>query len=457
MSTGVQTDVRRLFGTDGIRGVAGEYPLDRRTTRLIGAALGHHLSRKKKTVSVVVGEDTRESSSAIAANVAAGLASAGVRVRSAGVITTPGIAYLARRGSFAAGIVISASHNPWQDNGIKIFGHDGYKLPDEVELEIEHEIFSQLAAAAAGEPSNSEPLRASTELDQSYVNWLKASVDASTLNRLRVVVDCAHGAASAIAPEVFRACGIQASFINHRPDGRNINHACGALHPEVVARETQQRRVDLGITFDGDADRALFADANGNVVNGDAVMLLAAREMKSRGKLAGGTVVATTMSNMGLEAALRRSGINMLRAPVGDKYVLEEMLKSGAVLGGEQSGHIIFRDGDATTGDGLLTALRVLEIVARSGKPLAELVSDLKVFPQVIKNVRVREKRPLKDIPEIARAIAAAERELNGTGRVVVRYSGTESLARVMIEAESEEKMKRQAEAIADAIQQALG
>jgi phosphoglucosamine mutase len=215
--------------------------------------------------------------------------------------------------------------------------------------------------------------------------------------------------------------------------------------------------VDLGITFDGDADRALFADANGNVVNGDAVMLLAAREMKSRGKLAGGTVVATTMSNMGLEAALRRSGINMLRAPVGDKYVLEEMLKSGAVLGGEQSGHIIFRDGDATTGDGLLTALRVLEIVARSGKPLAELVSDLKVFPQVIKNVRVREKRPLKDIPEIARAIAAAERELNGTGRVVVRYSGTESLARVMIEAESEEKMKRQAEAIADAIQQALG
>jgi phosphoglucosamine mutase len=363
---------------------------------------------------------------------------------------------LARTGDFAAGIVISASHNPWQDNGIKVFGHDGYKLPDEVELEIEHEIFSQLATAP-GQPASSKPLGASKNLDQSYIDWLLATIDARKLRHLRIVVDCANGAASAIAPEVFRACGVQATFLCQQPDGRNINDGCGALHPEVVARETRARGLDLGVTFDGDADRALFADANGNVVNGDAVMLVAAREMKACGSLAGDVVVATTMSNMGLEAALHRSGIRMLRAPVGDKYVLDEMKKAGATLGGEQSGHIIFRDGDATTGDGLLTALRVLEIVARSGKPLHELIADLKVFPQAIKNVRVREKRPLKEIPEVARAIADAERDLNGTGRVLVRYSGTEALARVMIEAESEQKMKRHAEAIATAIQQTLG
>jgi len=270
-------------------------------------------------------------------------------------------------------------------------------------------------------------------------------------------VDSANGAASVIAPEMFRACGVQATFMSNQPDGRNINQQCGALHPEVVARAVRELHADLGITLDGDADRALFSDAAGQVINGDAIMLLAAREMKARGSLAKDIVVATTMSNMGLEAALRRSGIRMLRAPVGDKYVLEEMRRTEATLGGEQSGHIIFRDGDATTGDGLLTALRVLEIVGRSGKPLAELVSDLKVFPQVIKNVRVREKKPLNEIFEVASAIAAAERDLDGSGRVVVRYSGTEALARVMIEAESEEKMKRHADAIAGTIQRTLG
>jgi phosphoglucosamine mutase len=291
--------MRHLFGTDGIRGVAGEYPLDRRTTRLIGRALGHFLSSKTRNPSVVIGEDTRESSSAIAAFVAAGLESAGVRVESAGVITTPGVAFLARTGDFAAGIVISASHNPWQDNGIKVFGHDGYKLPDDVELEIEKEIFSQLAADSADEPLASKPLRDSTELHRHYVKWLQSSVDAAKLSRLRVVVDSANGAASAIAPEVFRACGVQATFISNQPDGRNINQQCGALHPEVVGRAVRELHADLGITLDGDADRALFSDAPGNVINGDAVMLLAAREMKARGSLANDTVVATTMSNMG--------------------------------------------------------------------------------------------------------------------------------------------------------------
>lgn len=452
-----KSDTRRLFGTDGIRGVAGEYPLDQRSTRIIGRALGHYLSRTTKKPAVVIGEDTRQSSSSIAASVAAGLEEAGVRVHSAGVITTPGVAYLARTGDFAAGIVISASHNPWQDNGIKVFAHDGYKLLDEAELEIEQEIFSLLEAGPVRQQADPKALRTSNELHQQYVDWLEASVRSTKLNRLRTVVDTANGAACAIAPDVFRACGIQASFIFNQPDGRNINQHCGAMHPEVVAKETREYQADLGITFDGDADRALFSDARGNVVNGDAVMLLAARDMKARGKLAGDMVVATTMSNMGLEAALHRSGIRMLRAPVGDKYVLEEMRKSGAALGGEQSGHIIFRDGDATTGDGLLTALRVLEIVARSGKPLGELIADLKVFPQIIKNVRVREKKALKEIPEVSNAIAAAERDLDGTGRVVVRYSGTEALARVMIEAESEEKMTRHAEAVADAIQRKLG
>jgi len=279
------------------------------------------------------------------------------------------------------------------------------------------------------------------------------------LTRLRVAVDCANGAATAEAPELFRALKIDTTFLHYAPDGQNINENCGALHPEMVARfvAQEQGRFDVGVTFDGDADRALFCDAHGRVVNGDAVLLLAARDMQSRGALANATVVATTMSNMGLELALKRSGIRMLRANVGDKYVLEEMQRVGATLGGEQSGHILFRNGEATTGDGLLTALRVLEIMVRTGKPLADLVSDLKVFPQTIRNVRVRNKTPFAQIPAVHAAIAAAERELDGNGRVVVRYSGTEALARVMIETESKEQIDRLAEAIVGAIRSALG
>ena len=270
-----------------------------------------------------------------------------------------------------------------------------------------------------------------------------------------MLVDCANGAATAEAPELFRACRIQATFTYCAPDGKNINEGCGALHPETVAKTIAESNgaFDLGVTFDGDADRALFSDASGRVVNGDAVLLLAARDMQSRGVLPGSTIVATTMSNMGLEIALQKSGIRMLRANVGDKYVLEEMMKTGATLGGEQSGHIIFRDGEATTGDGLLTALRVMEVMARSGKSLADLIGDLKVFPQRIQNIRVREKVPLNDVPAVKAAIEAAQRELDGKGRVVVRYSGTETLARVMVEAESEEKMNALTDGIAGANQ----
>ena len=455
------TQTRQLFGTDGIRGVAGEFPLTRESVYLIGRALGHDLARVTAKARVIIGQDTRRSSPWIADRLWQGLASVGVEVRSAGVITTPGVAYLARSQKFDAGVVISASHNPWTDNGIKVFSGDGYKLPDARELAIEKEIFALLndagsAPASAETPVTSVPGEA--ELRHAYVRWLAGNVTAD-LSRLRIAVDCANGAATAEAPELFGALKTRTTFLHSAPDGENINENCGALHPEAVARFIAENpgRFDLGVTFDGDADRALFSDATGKVVNGDAVLLLAAREMQSRGALKNTAVVATTMSNMGLELALQRSGIRMLRTNVGDKYVLEEMQRVGATLGGEQSGHILFLDGDSTTGDGLLTALRVMEIIAHSGKSLAGLVGELKVFPQVIKNVRVREKVPFAQIPPVQAAISDAERQLDGIGRVVVRYSGTEALARVMIEAESKERMDRIAGAIVSAIQAALG
>jgi phosphoglucosamine mutase len=455
------SQTRQLFGTDGIRGVAGEFPLTLESTYLIGRALGHDLIRSAPRASVVIGQDTRESSSWIADRVTLGLTSSGCEVHSAGVITTPGVAYLARSRKHAAGVVISASHNPWTDNGIKVFSGDGYKLPDAHELAIEQEIFSLLQNPERHLPASVKPvpsLPGEASLRQAYVEWLAEGVK-TDLGQIRALVDCANGAATAEAPELFRACGLRPTYLCASPDGKNINNNCGALHPEALGRAVAEKKgeFDLGITFDGDADRVLFSDASGRVVNGDAVLLLVARDMQARGVLAGSTIVATTMSNMGLEIALRKSGIRMLRANVGDKYVLQEMLKTGAVLGGEQSGHIIFRDGDATTGDGLLTSLRVMEIMARTGKPLADLIGDLKVFPQTIQNIRVREKTPFTQVPEIQRTIEAAEKELDSNGRVVVRYSGTEALARVMVEAESEEKMKALAGNIADAIKSTLG
>ena len=456
----MNSTTRQLFGTDGIRGVAGEFPLTAESTFAIGRALGHDLLRTNPRARVVIGQDTRESSSWIADRLTLGLGSAGVAVESAGVITTPGVAYLARSRGMAAGVVISASHNPWTDNGIKIFSGDGYKLPDARELTIEQEIFALLhnpqGNDALAKPAPSLP--GDGALREAYIHWLAGSIPGD-LQEMRVLVDCANGAATAEAPGLFRERGIQATFIHCTPDGKNINENCGALHPTTVAQMVAERKgeFDLGITFDGDADRALFCDAAGNVVNGDAVLLVAGRDLQELGALVGNMIVATTMSNMGLEVALRRSGIHMTRANVGDKYVLEEMLKTGATLGGEQSGHILFRDGDATTGDGLLTALRLMEIMARSRKTLAELVSDLKVFPQTIQNVRVREKVRFRDVPEIWTAIESAERDLDGNGRVVVRYSGTEPLARVMVEAESEQKMKALAAEIAGAIKTHLG
>jgi phosphoglucosamine mutase len=447
--------MKKLFGTDGIRAVAGQPPLDAPTVYAIGLALAHTLSGKATTPRILLGMDTRESSNWITATLTAGLIAGGASVESAGVITTPAIAFLTHTHKFATGIVISASHNPWQDNGIKLFGSDGYKLPDAVELAIEEEIFRKLANSQV-EPQQAIP-PAVNEADRAeYVRFLLAAVPNLSLDGKRIVIDCANGAASSVAPQLFSNLGGEVIITHASPDGRNINEECGALHPGTVAAQVKSVGASMGVTFDGDADRALFADEYGHVVNGDAVLLLAARDLQTRGLLTNSTVIATTMSNMGLEVALKRSGIEMLRAAVGDKYVLEQMIATGAALGGEQSGHIIFT-GRSTTGDGLLTALLLLDIVHRSGKSLAELVADLKVFPQVIVNVKVREKKPLEKIPAVTAAIHTAEVELGNSGRVVIRYSGTEALARVMIEAESESLMRYHADAIATTIRNEIG
>ena len=448
--------MKKLFGTDGIRGVAGEAPLDPATVYAIGLAVANTL-RGTTNPRVLLGMDTRESSEGIAGTLTAGLVAGGASVDNAGVITTPAVAHLTHVHHFSAGVVISASHNPWQDNGIKLFGPDGYKLPDATELAIEAEIFKQLEGTDEGELATDNSAPPVNDADRTeYTRFLLAAVPGLSLDNRHIVIDCANGAASSVAPQLFSDLGGTVVITHAAPTGRNINLGCGALHPEVVAAEVVKHQASLGITFDGDADRALFADEHGNVVNGDAILLIAARDLHAEGKLANGTVVATTMSNMGLEAALGRSGIKMLRAPVGDKYVLEQMLATGATLGGEQSGHIIFA-GRSTTGDGLLTALLVLDLIHRSGQSMAELTADLKTFPQVILNVKVREKKPLDSIPPVTAAISAAEQALAGTGRVVIRYSGTEALARVMIEAEDEAAMTHHAEAIANAIRAELG
>ena len=455
------TNARKLFGTDGIRGVAGEPPLDPTTIFATGLALAQSLRKTAAEPRVLLGRDTRESSPWIAATLAAGLRAAGALVQSAGIVPTPAVAFLARTHGFQAGVVLSASHNPWRDNGIKLFGADGFKLPDAVELAMEQDILHHAATIHnAPDPATLPRVEDNPVLQADYIQFLIDSVPGLSLAGLRIVVDCANGAAAAVAPELFHRLNSDQSaditLLNIAPNGRNINDNCGALHPKSVAAEVTARGANIGLTFDGDADRCMLAGAQNNVINGDAILLLVARDLKSRGLLADDLVVATTMSNMGLEAALKRSGIRMLRAPVGDRYVLEQMQAHNGALGGEQSGHILLPH-LATTGDGLLTALVVLDLIARTGKSIDHLTEDLKVFPQVIVNIKVREKKPLESIPAVAAAIRAAEEELKDSGRVVIRYSGTEALARVMIEAESEEAMQRLADGIAGAIRNEIG
>jgi phosphoglucosamine mutase len=447
---------KSLFGTDGIRGLPGTAPLDDATLFATGRALGAYLYREHSRARVLIGMDTRESGPHIAAVLAAGLAEARASVAFAGVITTPGVACLVRQNDFEAGVVISASHNPFHDNGVKLFSHAGMKFPDATEEALEADILKHREENTAKNLQASQPLVADESLDAEYLAYLRDRViQGAKLAGLRIALDCANGAAYKLGPELFRSLGADVVTLGASPDGRNINAGCGSLHLEALRDCVQKERATLGVAFDGDADRALFVSGDGKIVNGDGVMLAAARFLKSQNKLVGARVVGTSMSNLGLERVLAREDISLARADVGDRYVLEEMLRSGSVLGGEQSGHIIFLD-DSPAGDGLLTALKVASLVSMHGS-LDQLVTGMKDYPQIIVNVKVRSKPPLDSLPEVSRALQEAQAALGENGRIVLRYSGTEPLARVMVEAEHESDVQRFSQSLAAALRNSIG
>jgi len=448
---------KELFGTDGIRGIPGEYPLDDATLDRVGLALGNYLGSAGRahgeSPSVLIGRDTRESGPHIAERIACGLAAGGASPVSAGVLTTPGVAWLVNREGFAAGVVISASHNPYHDNGVKLISSTGMKFPDAIETALEQFVLSSRDAVSAAKTLR---LHDNEKIDDDYLEGLaQALLPGAKLAGMKIVLDCANGAASNLAPRLFRSLGADVIAMNYAPDGKNINANCGSLHPEGMQKRVVQSGAALGVAFDGDADRAIFSSATGKLADGDGVLLVAARYLKSAGSLKGNVVVGTTMANLGLERALEDSGLRLARTAVGDRYVLEEMQRIGANFGGEQSGHILFLD-DATTGDGMLTALKLASIISIAG-PLDSLVADLKIFPQKIVNVRVRSKPPLDSLPEVARLLREAEQALGNSGRVVLRYSGTEPLARVMVEAERDEDVHRWTESLAGALRSAIG
>ena len=450
---------KQLFGTDGIRGVPGTFPLDDATLYSAGRALGVYLARAgaagAASPRAMIGRDTRESGPHIAELIASGLASAGVEAVSAGVLTTPGVAWLVKNESFAAGVVISASHNPYHDNGVKLISAAGMKFPDAVEAEIEGLMAQSNGAAPVMKPFSGAG-QMQRHLHEDYLAGLRACVlPGAKFAGMKIVLDCANGAASFLAPELFRSLGADVTVINNAPDGKNINANCGSLHPESLQRQVQASSAALGVAFDGDADRALFATASGKLVDGDGVLLVAGRYLQSAGQLKGNVIVSTTMANLGLERALDKTGLQLARTAVGDRYVLEEMQRIGANLGGEQSGHVLFLD-DATTGDGMLTALKIASIVSMAG-PLDSLVADLKIFPQKIVNVRVSAKPALDTLPEVCKTLQAAEAALADSGRVVLRYSGTEPVVRVMVEAERDEQVQKWTDTLAGAVKTAIG
>jgi len=444
---------KELFGTDGIRGIPGTPPLDDQTLYAMGRALGRYLERQFGSAHALLGMDTRESGPHIAALLAAGLEKAGASSEFAGVITTPGIACLVRENDFQAGVVISASHNPYHDNGVKFFSHAGMKFPDSVEETLETEILELRAESA---PSSFPALVPNHALHVEYLEFLASRViSGAKFEGFRMVLDCANGAAYQLGPELFRSLGADVISMGVYPDGRNINAGCGSLHLDGLLERVLAEKATLGVAFDGDADRALFVCGSGRIVNGDGVLLAVARHLKSQNALKSRRVVATSMSNLGLERVLDREGISLARAAVGDRYVLEEMLKSGNNLGGEQSGHIIFLD-DSPAGDGLLTAVKVASLVSAQGS-LEALVQGFRDYPQVIVNVKVKSKPPLDSLPEVARALQEAQSTLGDNGRVVLRYSGTEPLARVMVEAERDADVERFSQSIANALRSSIG
>jgi phosphoglucosamine mutase len=433
------------------------YPLDDATLEGVGRALGEHLSSKgragKAAPRVLLGRDTRESGPHISELIAGGLRDGGVEPVSAGILTTPGVAWLVNREGFAAGVVISASHNPYHDNGVKLISSAGMKFPDATEAELEAVI---LARNGTQPTKRAFSLPGNEALHQDYLEGLRACVlPCANIAGMKIVLDCANGASSKLAPQLFRSLGAEVIAINDAPDGKNINSDCGSLHPEALQKRVTETGAALGAAFDGDADRSLFVSASGKLVDGDGVLLIVGRYLKSAGKLKGNTIVGTTMANLGLERALEKSGLSLVRTAVGDRYVLEEMQRIGANFGGEQSGHILFLD-DATTGDGMLTGVKIASIVSVAG-PLDSLASDLKIFPQKIVNVRVKAKPALDTLPGVSAALKRAEGALGDSGRVVLRYSGTEPLARVMVEAEHEDDVRRWTSELAGALQSAIG
>jgi phosphoglucosamine mutase len=448
---------KQLFGTDGVRGLPGEFPLDDATLDRMGMALGEYVSSHGRIPDdrprVLIGRDTRESGPHIAERIARGLAAAGVEPISAGVLTTPGVAWLVSREGFAAGVVISASHNPYHDNGVKLISASGMKFPDAVEAELERFILSSNEAA---EERIAMQLHDNEKIDDDYLEGLRAAMlPGADLTGMKIVMDCANGASSNLAPRLFRSLGAEVIAMGNTPDGKNINSGCGSLHPEKMQARVADTGSAMGVAFDGDADRAVFASKSGRLVDGDGVLLVLGRYLKSAGKLKGDVIVGTTMANLGLERAFEKSGLKLARTAVGDRYVLEEMLRIGANLGGEQSGHVLFLD-DATTGDGMLTAVKMASVIALAG-PLDDLIADMKIFPQKIVNVKVKSKPPLDSLPEVSRELAAAETALGASGRVVLRYSGTEPLARVMVEAEHEDDVRRWTDSLANALREAIG
>jgi len=452
--------MKSLFGTDGIRGEAGRFPLDKPTVSIIGSSLARYLANAAgRRPTLIVGRDTRESGQWIERALIDGATASGAQCRSAGVITTPGVAFLARSLAADAGIVISASHNPYHDNGIKIFSPSGRKLDDSIERLIEADVFNSEKQNQSPHPDNlSSSTREEEEsLQRHYLTFLSDDIGKGlSLSDFRIVVDCANGASSALAPALFARLGARVIAINDQPNGQNINQDCGSLHVEGLEQRVVAEKADLGVAFDGDADRALFVDNKGKYVDGDGTLWVLANHLQLKSQLRQNLVVATVMSNIGLEIALRSRGVRLVRTDVGDKYVLEELLRVGASLGGEQSGHIIFPQ-VSLAGDGMITALSLLRALREREKSLAELTSGFEAFPQVLVNVPVREKRPFADLPTVQQVARETEEKLSDKGRLLLRYSGTEPLARIMIEGQKQSEIENYARNIAAVIRQALG
>jgi phosphoglucosamine mutase len=452
----------RLFGTDGVRGKAGVYPLDHETVARLGAALVRAMrpstglvagADADRSLRFIIGRDTRESGDWIERELGRGVHAEGAAITSAGVIPTPATAYITRALGFDAGLVISASHNPFEDNGIKVFSGRGEKFTDTLERHVE----SIIADLRWQVPSGGLPPVEHTDVIDAYIGHTRLALpDPGRMVGFKLAIDTANGATTTVAPRLFRELGFDITVIGDEPDGHNINLGCGSTHPERLSALVRDGGHRMGVAFDGDGDRAIFVDHEGRIIDGDAVMLMCARHMKAQGRLNGNALVATVMSNIGLEIALRDSGIELVRCPVGDKYVMEEMIRRGISMGGEQSGHIIFSD-HLFTGDGIATALNVLRTMADTGRELADLAAELVSYPQVLVNVRVRERTALASVPAIAEAMGRIERRLDGQGRLLVRYSGTEPLVRVMIEGKDQQEIQGWAQEIAETIKQHLG